>query len=124
MLGAMLIAMVVAMALFVGLVYAAMWVSRRWLTAWVSVGIAGLAATYLGQSIIRGVIHCSQPPTFIPPAPGSDGEGQMLFNCDSAGGLLDRIYIYVLGPMALLAVLWLALRFWPRNASPAKATHQ
>lgn len=124
MLGAMLIAMVVAMALFVGLVWAAMSASRRWLTPWVSVGIAGLAATYLGQSIIRGVIHCSQPPLFMPPAPGSDGEGRMLFNCDSAGGLVDRAYIYVLGPMALLAVLWLAWRFWPRSAAPAKATHQ
>lgn len=114
MLGAVLISMVVMLALVVSVVWALMWASRRWLSAWASIGIGGLAVVYFVQSLVRGIIHCSQPPRFIPPEPGSGGEGRMEFNCDSAGGMLDRLYLYALGPATVAMLLWLCWRFWPR----------
>ncbi|ODM48509.1 hypothetical protein CDZ96_07250 [Mameliella alba] len=123
MLGAMLISLVVTLALYVGLAWALMWASRRWLHVWVSIGLAVLAAGSLVQNIISGLIHCSQPPTFVPPELGSGGEGQMVFNCDAPGGMIDRFYLYFLGPVAVAAIIWLAWRFWARRdlLSPREA---
>jgi len=112
----LLAAYVVTLPVFMGLtvlaVWALMWVARRWLHIWVALAIGGAAVVYFVQNIIRGIIFCSQPGTFIEPEPGSGGDGTVVFNCDAAGGAIDRYYLYFVGPIGTAALVWLVWRCW------------
>ncbi|SMC64287.1 hypothetical protein [Primorskyibacter flagellatus] len=111
MLAAHLFVTAVGMAFFVGIVWSASWIANRWLHRIAAFGIGALASIWLAQNIVRGIFHCLHAPRYVPPAPGEGGEGQMIFNCDSAGGVIDRVYLYVIGPLALITLILISVRF-------------
>lgn len=101
------------------LFFSAIWlVSRlmnRVLGAWAAITVCAIPLVYLVQSVVRGMIHCAQDPTWIPPteeAALAGSEGTMVFNCDSAGGMVDYFYLYVIAPLTLVSLGFLSLRYW------------
>jgi hypothetical protein len=122
MLGAMLISLIVMMVLAFAIVWLAMWALRRWVHVYASIALGLLATAYFVQNIIRGHIHCAQPGEWIPPEPGSGGEGMQLHNCDAPFGAIDRLYLYYLGPVLVIGLCGLVLKFWRDDA--LRAGHQ
>ncbi|WP_255328764.1 hypothetical protein [Paracoccus albicereus] len=112
----MILTLAVMLSLILGFVWGMMWASRRWLHVNVALFIGFGTSLYFLQSILRGMVFCAKAPVFAPPEPGSGGEGQMIFNCDGAGGMLDRLYIYLLGPALILGCLLLVWHYWPRRS--------
>ena len=76
---------------------------------------------YLFQSMVRGMIFCAREPAYIPPSDGDrilGRDGQMIHNCDSAGGVLDYLYLYFLAPLMIAAIGALTLRHgWRGDAA-------
>lgn len=122
MLGAYLFAMIAAMACAIALVWLLMWAIRRWVHIYASILVGVLVVGFLIQTIVRGVIHCSQPGEWSPPSPEEGDEGAMLHNCDAAGGVLDRIYLGLAGPLAVAAMLLFVWRYWCNPKARASRT--
>jgi hypothetical protein len=118
--GTMLLSLLVAGAIFLGIVAILMWAADRWLGKWVATLTGGAAVAYIGYSIVSGMIYCAAEPVYIPPtdAEAAAGiEGAMHFNCDSAGGVFDRLYLYFVAPMVMIALVFMTWRAWQKRAS-------
>lgn len=107
--------MLLMMLVFVALLWGLMWAADRWLHRFAAIAIGASAIGWLSQNIVRGIAHCNAPPEFIPSLPGEGGEGRMVFNCDSAGGAIDRIYLYILGPACIALIGYLVIRIGFRD---------
>jgi hypothetical protein len=114
-------ALILANVILLAVVRVLMGAARRWLSAWVAIVIGAVTALFFVQHIVRGLIYCSQPSVFIQPPPGSDSEGRMIHFCDSAGGLPDRIYLYVLGPATVAILLYWVYSFWRTHLGKNRA---
>ena len=110
MLGTMIFAMFAFAAATVALVCCLMWVARRWVNDYVAVCIGMVAVVWFVQNLIRGIVFCGKS-EFIPPEPGSGGDGKVVFNCDGPGGVLDNLYLYYVGPTMVVVVIWFTWRF-------------
>ena len=114
--GAMILGLLLTGAIFIGVVAALMWATARWIGRWLAMVVGGIAFVYISYTITDGVIYCAADPVYIPPTnaeAAAGSEGAMRFNCDSAGGVLDRLYLHFAAPLLLLLLglmLWRASR--------------
>ena len=118
----MILSMGAMMMVAFGLIWSVMWGARRWVHAYLSLAIGVAAIVYFAQNIIRGMLFCAQKPRFVPPTPEEaalGNDGRMVFNCDSAGGVLDRVYLYILGPAFIVALCVVTFRFARRELQKA-----
>ena len=107
---------------FFAVLYGAMWASSKYLHAWAGPAIGAATFVYFLQNMVAGILHCAQEPIILPPTPGEaavGSEGTLVATCDSAGGALDRLYLYAVAPLLLLAIGWLILRF-SKKAMPVQ----
>jgi hypothetical protein len=105
-------------AAFVALVVALLWNSERWLGRRPALALQSTVFIYFAYTIAAGIVHCAAEPVYIAPteaeaAAGSDGK--MRFNCDSAGGVYDRLYLYFIGPLMLVALGTMVVRTWRKG---------
>jgi hypothetical protein len=121
MLGVMLIALIGFSAVTVALIWGIMWAADRWLHLYAAMGVGIDAILYLVQNIARGIAYCNEDPVYVPPSPSEGGEGQIIANCDSAGGIVDRVYLYMVGPAAVLCLGVIMVRIWRRSRALSAA---
>ncbi len=112
----MILSLLLTGAIFIAVVAALMWATSRWIGKWLAMVVGGIAFVYIGYTIIDGMIYCAADPVYIPPTAAeaaAGSESAMRFNCDNAGGVLDRLYLYFAAPLLMLLLglmLWRASR--------------
>ncbi|MCH2165697.1 MAG: hypothetical protein MK098_13735 [Marinovum sp.] len=114
MLIAFLATLLGVIVVFLAVLYGAMWASSKYLHSWAGPAIGAIAFLYLLQNMVSGILYCAQDPIIVPPTPeetAAGSEGKMIANCDGGGGAIDRLYLYIIAPLLLLAIGWLVLRF-------------
>ena len=110
----MILATALVSAAFALFVWGMMALAARWMSRWVSLIIGGAVIVYLSQNMVRGMMYCAVDPTYVPPDKFDTGsDGTMIFNCDSAGGLLDYSYLYLVAPITIAALCFLVWRYRP-----------
>jgi hypothetical protein len=91
-----------------------LWVARRFggvKVVW-TVGLS--VAALLIWSIIDIIITCSAEPIFVPPDCNDEskcGIGTMIFACDAPGGAFIYGYAYLVGPLLVIASIFLTFYF-------------
>lgn len=110
-----LVILAVQSAIYVLFVYGLMYLANRFLHRVIAISI-GLGATLLVlYAIVDQAIACNAEPEYIPPAPGEDGEGMMIFACDSVGGAIAYSFIYLIGPITVALCSLVTWRFWMKT---------
>ena len=105
-------AVLVAGALTIVVVALAMKAARRWIGRWAAIGLGLVVIGYFGHGLVSGIAHCGADPTFVPQTGAGGGEDAVLFNCDGPGGVIDRLYLYLVAPVILGSV---ALLVWQQG---------
>lgn len=119
MLFVMILSLVAILAAAVFLVLASMCALARWVHLLAAVFVGAITASYALFLIIRGWLICSADPVYHPPRSDEFGEGRMEFACDSAGGIVDYLFIGLLAPMVSVLFTVLSIRYfriWQRTA--------
>jgi hypothetical protein len=107
-------------AVFVAIIGALMFVINRWLSAWAAVFVGAATFAYIAHNMVTGIIYCAAEPVYIPPSEveaAAGSEGSMRFNCDSAGGVIEYLYLYFIAPLILVALGVLILKYYGKVRS-------
>jgi hypothetical protein len=92
-----------------GLSYLVLFLLNRFIHRYAAIAAGTAWIAYLGYSTISGLVYCSAEPVYVPPRLGELGDGQMISNCDSAGGAITRmVYFLTIPTIAILG--WMTLR--------------
>lgn len=110
MLASMLIGTFLSLLIFVLLVWGLVYILRRWVHVLTAKLFGYGAATYIAYTVVRGWIICSREPEFIAAPRGTNGDGRFEHACDSAGGIIDYLYIGFIGPITVFLLLVVTFR--------------
>lgn len=90
------------LALWWGLIAGLLWMAGRaggrrgvWI---VSALGAGMVLALAGDILLR----CAADPVFVPPQPGSGGDGQVIPACDGPAGMVAYVTLYLTVPIGLV----------------------
>ena len=87
-----------------------MWLAIQFLGHDVAVGIGIVAICLVIYHFVELVNVCSADPIYIPPEEGEGGEGMMIFPCDAPVGMSVNFWIYIAGPLTVVANAILVFR--------------
>lgn len=102
--------MTVPSVLYLLVVYVMMWLAIQFLGHNVAVGIGIFAICLVIYHFVELVIACSADPIYIPPEEGEGGEGMMIFPCEAPLGMFAYFWIYIGGPLTVVANAILVFR--------------
>lgn len=97
------------------------WAMGRWLGNWGRVVTGFVLLGYMVFEWVRLRNFCAAPPRWVAPTPEAEAagsDGGMIFNCDSAGGVADDMYLYLFGPFLIFLFSLLFLRDINRLRTP------
>ncbi|MCP4183474.1 MAG: hypothetical protein GY761_09165 [Hyphomicrobiales bacterium] len=103
--------------LYLLFVYGLMYLTSRFLHRNVAIAVGVSATLFVLYLIIDQATACNAEPEYIPPAPGEEGVGTMIFACDSIGGAIAYSFIYMIGPITVALCPALVWRFWLKTSS-------
>lgn len=115
---AIYVLMLIPSVLYLFFVYLMMWLANRFLGHNVAVGIGIVAICFVIYLIADLVIVCSAEPIYVPPEEGEGGEGIMIFPCDAPVGMFVHFWIYIGGPLTVVANAILVFRFIRKSKLP------
>ena len=102
--------MTIPSVLYLLIVYVMMWLAIQFLGHNVAVGIGIVAICLVIYHFVELVNVCSADPIYIPPEEGEDGEGMMIFPCEAPLGMFAYFWIYIGGPLTVVANAILVFR--------------
>ena len=115
---AIYVLMLIPSVLYLFFVYLMMWLANRFLGYNVAVGIGIVAICFVIYLIADLVIVCSAEPIYVPPEEGEGGEGMMIFSRDAPFGMFASFWIYIGGPLTVVANAILVFRFIRKSKLP------
>ena len=101
-------------------VFGLMKLSARWFDPRIGLAFGTAFSVFVGRLVVSHGQYCAEPPEIILPGPGEEGEGLARFNCDAPWGIVDRAFIYLVGPIWLVASVVATIVAW-RNSSRVAA---
>ena len=107
---AIYVLMTIPSVLYLLVVYVMMWLAIQFLGHNVAVGIGIVAICLVIYHFVELVNVCSADPIYIPPEEGEDGEGMMIFPCEAPLGMFAYFWIYIGGPLTVVANAILVFR--------------
>ena len=84
--------------------------ANRFLGQKAAVVIGIIAICFIIYLILDLVISCRAEPIYIPPEEGVGGEEMMIFPCDAPVGMFVNFWIYIAGPLTVVANAILVFR--------------
>jgi hypothetical protein len=107
---AIYVLMTIPSVLYLLIGYVMMWLAIQFLGHNVAVGIRIVAICLVIYHFVELVNVCSADPIYIPPEEGEGGEGMMIFPCEAPLGMFAYFWIYIGGPLTVVANAILVFR--------------
>ena len=101
---AIYVLMTIPSVLYLLIGYVMMWLAIQFL------GIRIVAICLVIYHFVELVNVCSADPIYIPPEEGEGGEGMMIFPCEAPLGMFAYFWIYIGGPLTVVANAILVFR--------------
>ena len=102
--------MTIPSVLYLLVVYVMMWLAIQFLGHNVAVGIGIVAICLVIYHFVELVNVCNADPIYIPPEEGEGGEEMMIFPCEAPLGMFACFWIYIGGPLTVVANAILVFR--------------
>lgn len=102
--------MTIPSVLYLLVVYVMMWLAIQFLGHNVAVGIGIVAICLVIYHFVELVNVCNADPIYIPPEEGEGGEEMMIFPCEAPLGMFAYFWIYIGGPLTVVANAILVFR--------------
>lgn len=107
-----LIASALSIALNIAVIYGAMYLANRFLHRYMAVAIGIAATVFAIYAMVDTVVTCGAEPEYVPPLPGSDGDGAMIYPCDGPNGPETHAVVILIWPITALLCALRARWYW------------